>query len=552
MGNNAQSNVINIKKAKNTNIYQQNVSMSNGKYDFQEYFSNLLQERPKNQSEHSIYIYDTCPIELIGRKKELELLENFVDDDRRISWWAITGLPGSGKTRLAYEFVHYLNENKDWIARFIPWTIFIKEFEKYDFDTQNIDKNFFFVIDYMYAYEEQIALWLEWLVNKFPINCKLRVLIIEREYAQRLACDPWEQFFMNGFMAPNNFYALKYKEVNLNLNSYLLGEEESKRIIKNYCQAKGQVLTDAETEYVFTLSIKANNNKSSPLLLMIFAEYFLSEKQVGLNIGLYETALSRIVNREKDVTYKTVGAKSTLDKLIVEELIVVSTVLGEIDIENDFEFLLNLVRVPKNKLVDWFERFSQTPLLFVGYDNKCILKGIQPDLIGEYLVYEYFKNISFDKAKKILDSINEHNPKKFLSFLSRFIADHRERLQDSRKLDLFSAYIPEDRSMMFKVINEQGYEVECEVLFTFESDETNKNYIVYTDNTFDDEGNTKVYASIYDPDCDETKLLPIETEKEWQTIEILLSEIQEDVENSDFDVDTAELSSNIEKKFKSI
>lgn len=526
--------------------------MSNGKYDFQEYFSNLLQERPKNQSEHSIYIYDTCPIELIGRKKELELLENFVDDDRRISWWAITGLPGSGKTRLAYEFVHYLNENKDWIARFIPWTIFIKEFEKYDFDTQNIDKNFFFVIDYMYAYEEQIALWLEWLVNKFPVNCKLRVLIIEREYAQCLACDPWEQFFMNGFMAPNNFYALKYKEANLNLNSYLLGDEESKRIIKNYCQAKGQVLTDAETEHVFTLSVKANNNKSSPLLLMIFAEYFLSEKQVGLSVSLYETALSRIVNREKDVTYKTVGAKSTLDKLIVEELIVVSTVLGEIDIENDFDFLLNLVRVPKNKLADWFERFSQTPLLFVGYDNKCILKGIQPDLIGEYLVYEYFKNISFDKAKKILDSINEHNPKKFLSFLSRFIADHRERLQDSGKLDLFSAYIPEDRSMMFKVINEQGYEVECEVLFTFESDETNKNYIVYTDNTFDDEGNTKVYASIYDPDCDETKLLPIETEKEWQTIEILLSEIQEDVENSDFDVDTVELSSNIEKKFKNL
>ena len=80
--------------------------------------------------------------------------------------------------------------------------------------------------------------------------------------------------------------------------------------------------------------------------------------------------------------------------------------------------------------------------------------------------------------------------------------------------------------MTFKVVNDEGKEVECEVLFTFESDETKKNYIVYTDNTKDEEGNTKVYASIYNPDQDETKLLPIETDKEWKIIETILEELQ--------------------------
>ena len=80
-----------------------------------------------------------------------------------------------------------------------------------------------------------------------------------------------------------------------------------------------------------------------------------------------------------------------------------------------------------------------------------------------------------------------------------------------------------EETMTFKVINDEGKEVECEVLFTFESDETKKNYIVYTDNTLDEEGNTKVYASIYNPDQDETKLLPIETEKEWKIIETILA-----------------------------
>ncbi len=83
-----------------------------------------------------------------------------------------------------------------------------------------------------------------------------------------------------------------------------------------------------------------------------------------------------------------------------------------------------------------------------------------------------------------------------------------------------------EEKMTFKVINDEGKEVECEALFTFESDETKKNYIVYTDNSQDDEGNTKVYASIYNPNEDETKLLPIETEKEWKIIETILEELQ--------------------------
>ena len=85
--------------------------------------------------------------------------------------------------------------------------------------------------------------------------------------------------------------------------------------------------------------------------------------------------------------------------------------------------------------------------------------------------------------------------------------------------------------MTFKVMNDEGKEVECEVLFTFESEETKKNYIVYADNTTDEEGNTKVYASIYNPNEAETKLLPIETDKEWKIIETILEEIQSEANN---------------------
>lgn len=86
----------------------------------------------------------------------------------------------------------------------------------------------------------------------------------------------------------------------------------------------------------------------------------------------------------------------------------------------------------------------------------------------------------------------------------------------------------EEKKNKFVVINDEGKEIECEVLFTFESEETNKNYIVYTDNTMDEIGNIKVYASIFDPNNQNTKLEPIETEKEWKIIENILETLQEE------------------------
>ena len=81
----------------------------------------------------------------------------------------------------------------------------------------------------------------------------------------------------------------------------------------------------------------------------------------------------------------------------------------------------------------------------------------------------------------------------------------------------------------FSMIDENGNEVVYDVLFTFESEETNKNYIVYTDNHKDDNGNIEVYASIYDPNDPKSRLEAIKTEKEWKVIETILETLQEEV-----------------------
>ena len=80
----------------------------------------------------------------------------------------------------------------------------------------------------------------------------------------------------------------------------------------------------------------------------------------------------------------------------------------------------------------------------------------------------------------------------------------------------------------FTIKNNKGEELTCNVLFTFDSDEFKKSYIVFTDNTTDEEGNTKVYASVFNPNAEPLELLPVETEREWKVIETIITSIEEE------------------------
>lgn len=83
----------------------------------------------------------------------------------------------------------------------------------------------------------------------------------------------------------------------------------------------------------------------------------------------------------------------------------------------------------------------------------------------------------------------------------------------------------------FKMMTEDGQEITCNVLFTFDSDETKKSYIAYTDNTFEEDGSIKAYAAVYHPEDLNKGFEPIETEKEWKVVETILETIQEEVRN---------------------
>lgn len=86
-------------------------------------------------------------------------------------------------------------------------------------------------------------------------------------------------------------------------------------------------------------------------------------------------------------------------------------------------------------------------------------------------------------------------------------------------------------SRYFTVTDASGKTIEYEILFTFDSDETKKSYIVFTDNNKDKDGSIITYAATYDKDGEELELKDIETEREWNLIENILAQIEEKTSN---------------------
>lgn len=87
------------------------------------------------------------------------------------------------------------------------------------------------------------------------------------------------------------------------------------------------------------------------------------------------------------------------------------------------------------------------------------------------------------------------------------------------------------------VIDEDGNEQLYEVLFTFESEEFGKSYVLYfpVGAEEDDNEEIEIHASsfIQKEDGEEGDLQPIETEEEWDMIEEVLNSLEEEFELED-------------------
>ena len=83
----------------------------------------------------------------------------------------------------------------------------------------------------------------------------------------------------------------------------------------------------------------------------------------------------------------------------------------------------------------------------------------------------------------------------------------------------------EEEKKIMSIVNENGETEEVEVILAFEFKDNKKEYVVYTKNETDENGNVTVYVSYVDRCSGEPKLLGIDNESEWDRIKDVLREL---------------------------
>ena len=84
-------------------------------------------------------------------------------------------------------------------------------------------------------------------------------------------------------------------------------------------------------------------------------------------------------------------------------------------------------------------------------------------------------------------------------------------------------------SMQFEITTKEGKKRVCDVIATYHDEEVNKDFIVYTDNTFDENNKLNIFYSLYKKNENGIKLINITDTKDkkigLELIKELLKEI---------------------------
>lgn len=87
------------------------------------------------------------------------------------------------------------------------------------------------------------------------------------------------------------------------------------------------------------------------------------------------------------------------------------------------------------------------------------------------------------------------------------------------------------------VYNDEALPLECTVISKFKNEDTGKSYLVYTDNSRNEEGKKNMFVVSFNPDAaEEDKLSPVESYEEWESISGFLAELRKVIEENGLDL----------------
>ena len=87
------------------------------------------------------------------------------------------------------------------------------------------------------------------------------------------------------------------------------------------------------------------------------------------------------------------------------------------------------------------------------------------------------------------------------------------------------------KRVQFEMTNKERKKVLCEIIATYHDDETNKDFIVYTDNTHNEENKLNIYYSLYRENENSIELIEIKDLEDKKIGVQIIQEIIKDLKN---------------------
>lgn len=361
----------------------------------------------------------------VGRLAELAKLNTFLNSDVQISWWAITGQAGVGKSRLALELIK--SNMVEWFGFFMNKAATVADIENY-----KPFKNTIVIIDYVKGKEKEIVEFLQCLTKIYSnTGYKLRILILERE--NNAQAGTWYETLTQCFARADKtiFTSNRYQN---DKDDYFLAledmlDEDVESLIGKICQRYGLPKDNArDKDLRISYHNKFEQLKYRPLFVELYVEAWINNKCSEPRFDCYDELLRNIMDREQAYWLTLCdNDKKVCSAWIM--LILRAICLGSIntsDLTGKYQNAWNIIKIfnsenslPGKQRQESLETYIASMCQSLN-NTALVIEPMYPDIIKEYMFLYYSDD---EERLALANELLIVNPKPFSRFLAKAIND---------------------------------------------------------------------------------------------------------------------------------
>ncbi len=336
---------------------------------------------PKLQEDCSKLYYLNAKIGLHGREAEKARIRGFISGDEHVRVWCIAGDGGVGKSKLAW---YAANECSDICTPvWLDDTAFTNLLAITPALTDPpYHKTVLFICDYANTKQDKLSQLIRHMRDS-RYTCRFLLLARLPQW--------YENFHKKEQMIADCFWRNAGEPIKaLDLSECQLSDDACRKIVQEYCKAKGKTLTTDEEndiiEHARSLERSENHQKMRCLYLLLTADAYLEHgtmQQWNAN-----ELVDRYIEHSKNQLENKYSSEIIASGL---RLLALATVLGELDLKQKYtEAIQKDVDIikhhfsEKKKLRTFLCELSDTQL------QDITIQPLYPDIVGEYLfLFQY-------------------------------------------------------------------------------------------------------------------------------------------------------------------